>query len=910
MAQTPDWTRVLQLNSTSAPAVNLVTADANNVYMAVTIGGPVTFEGIKYTSIGFNDLLLVKMSNTGVTEWAKQFNAQSGGFITPNAIKVDENGNIYVAATFTGTITVGVEPVTSSALINSIFVKFDSSGKRIWATSFYNNGTGSSKIALDGSGNSFLLSKTNKLMKFNNSGNILWGQDFTDKTLQAITVLGSNLYLGGALQDQVTHFGTIDLTKLAGQNTGFVVKADLDGLYSKGIVVGGSTTGEGSAVSDMVADNSGNLMITGGYTKDLVIDAITISNPTKLNYTYIAKCDNNLSFAWAKSSSGFYQPGEIGRYRLFLDNSNNLYEFGMVVNSITYGSATVNTGLTRQFLFKFDANGNTTGGYVLQNTYSDRAVVNQLGKVLTGSNSDGNFSITQFSNNMGQDWQKSSKGSTSGIATINNIKHDSAGNTYLQSRVTGYCNYFGTIINTGSAVTVISKHDSAGKLLWMNQIADVSPSIFGPTFMLDKDNNVITVGLYQTSMRIGTTSLMTSNGHMECYVAKYSCSGDFLWASNTDQKTNNLTNISVATDNASNVLVSGLNSPDNYLVKFDTNGNTLWAKSFPMKSFYNSLISTDANNNIYLTSEIHLSDYSISAMFGLITLNQSVSDGSTALIKFDPDGNALWAKTYGGVPGLGYSDGWACDIKTDASGNTYLWGWCPNNAVFGTYTLTNPIGTGYSLYLAKINTLGDVVWANAVYETKNGFNYGDLLDLDKEGNVYVGGHFTDQIRIEGKDYMPEGTNDFYAVKYSSTGLFQWIKTIPANSAIIKALSIKENDILSIAGYAGINSTLGSFNITRTSGSNNIVATLGNLTTGTKETYNSTISVFPNPVSSTLFLSGLTQNSTVSIFDLSGKLLINKSVITNQIDVSKLANGFYTIRIVDKNGITTKSIVKQ
>jgi len=120
----------------------------------------------------------------------------------------------------------------------------------------------------------------------------------------------------------------------------------------------------------------------------------------------------------------------------------------------------------------------------------------------------------------------------------------------------------------------------------------------------------------------------------------------------------------------------------------------------------------------------------------------------------------------------------------------------------------------------------------------------------------------------------------------------------------------DNDILSVAGYAGKNSTLGSFNITRMSGSNCMVATLGNLTTGIKETQNSNISVFPNPVSTTLYLSGLTQNSTVSVFDLSGKLLINKSVFTNQIDVAKLATGIYTIRIADKNSITSKVFVKQ
>jgi len=920
MAQAPDWTRILQVNANSETTVNLVTADANNVYMTCKVSGPITLDGVNYTSIGLNDMLLVKMNNSGVTEWVKQFNAQSGGSIIPNAIKTDASGNIYVATTFIGTIDVGGIPITSSTAINSIFSMFDTSGKLVWATPFFSNGTGSSKIALDTNGNSFLLSKTIKLLKFNHSGLILWEQTYKDKTLQAIAVSGSNLYLGGALQDQVTHFGTVDLTKLGGTNTGFLVKADLDGVYSNGIVVGGSITGRGSVVSDIAADNSGNLIITGVYTKDLVLGEITISNPSKSYYTYIAKCDNNLNFAWAKSSLYFYNYNlEMYSYRIFLDNSNNIYAFGMIFETITFGEIELRPKYGNQYLFKFDENGNALNGYALQNASFDKTIVSQSGKVLVGgtinaegSTSYGNLFLTQFSNNLSQDWQKISSKNQTGDVAIRYIKHDAAGNIYLQSRVIGNCDYFGTIINTSSYLTVISKHDIAGKLLWMNVIADINPVLKGPGFILDKDNNVLTVGLFETSLKIGTTTLTSTIYGNEGYVAKYNSSGDFLWAAKMDLNIPVSTNISVAADNDGNVLIVGVIDPNTYLVKFDVSGNQLWDKTFPIESNFISFVSTDANNNIYITSEIHLSSESGSTTIGTLPFTQTNDDGATALIKFDPNGNALWAKTYGGVPGASFSDGWPCDIKTDATGNSYLWGWCKNNAIFGNTTLTNPFATNqdYSFFLTKINTSGFVVWAKAVYETKYAFNSGDLLDLDKNGNVYIGGYFKDKISIEGNEYVPEGTNDFFAVKYSSTGNFQWIKTIPANTDIIKAFSVKDNDVLSVAGYAGINSTLGSFNMNRMSGSNCLVATLGNLTTGISETKNSNISVFPNPVSTTLFLSGLTQNSTVSVFDLNGKLLINKSVYSNQVDVSNLANGFYTIRIVDKNRITTKTFVKQ
>jgi hypothetical protein len=832
-AQTPDWTQVLQMNTFGLSSGNVVTADANNVYMAVNFSGPITFDGTSYSSIGAKDLLIVKMSSAGVTEWVKQFSAQAGGSISPEAIKVDANGNIFMAASFSGIVTIGVNTLVSGVLYNSFYARIDGAGNVGWATPFLSTLYGSSKIGIDGNGSSFLISKTSKLLKFSNSGSKLWEQNYPDRTLQAIAINGNDLYLGGALQYGTTNFGSISLTSLGGYNTGFLVKADLDGVYSNSTIVGGSVTSYGSSISDIVPDNNGNLMITGCYTMNLVLDTITITNSVRSYYTYIAKCDDKFKFAWAKSSLKFTNSSrDMFNYRLFVDNSNNLYEFGMISSAVTYGAVTLTPGAGNQVLFKFDADGNVLNGFVLQNASYDRTYVAQSGNVLiggsfdfSGSTSYGNIYFNHFDNNLVQDWQKVSTYNLAGIAKINYIQHDASGNTYLQSRVIGYCDYFGTVINTNSFLTVISKHDVAGNLLWQNQIADISTSIFGPGFILDKDDNVLTIGLFQTSLTVGTTTLTSTIAGNEAYVAKYSPGGVFQWAAKMNLGADISPYLTVAADNAGKVLVSGVIDMANFIVKFDASGNQIWAKSFPMESYYSSLIATDGQNNIYLTSEI----YSTAPItIGSVTLTQTNDDGAIVLVKFDPDGNALWAKAYGGVTGASYiSSGWACDINVDATGNTYLWGWAPNNAKFGATTFANPLVTnsGWSYFLAKINTSGDVVWAKPVYESGQGFNYGDLLDLDQDGNVYVGGHFNDKISIDGTEYMPEGTNDFFTLKYSDTGVFQWIKTIPANSIIMNSLSIYDEDILSLAGASGINPTLGSFNIVKKGGSDCMVATM-------------------------------------------------------------------------------------
>jgi len=83
-----------------------------------------------------------------------------------------------------------------------------------------------------------------------------------------------------------------------------------------------------------------------------------------------------------------------------------------------------------------------------------------------------------------------------------------------------------------------------------------------------------------------------------------------------------------------------------------------------------------------------------------------------------------------------------------------------------------------------------------------------------------------------------------------------------------------------------------------------------MTTGVATINGKMISVYPNPVNSTLFVNGLTEKSKVTIYDLSGKMIFNQQINENQIDISKLSNGTYSIKIESANGIVTKKFVKQ
>ena len=71
-----------------------------------------------------------------------------------------------------------------------------------------------------------------------------------------------------------------------------------------------------------------------------------------------------------------------------------------------------------------------------------------------------------------------------------------------------------------------------------------------------------------------------------------------------------------------------------------------------------------------------------------------------------------------------------------------------------------------------------------------------------------------------------------------------------------------------------------------------------------------VEIFPNPVKTTLFITNISQNSSVSIYDLQGNMLINKQFTENNIDIGFLQKGIYIVKITDKHKIILRKVVKE
>jgi hypothetical protein len=71
-----------------------------------------------------------------------------------------------------------------------------------------------------------------------------------------------------------------------------------------------------------------------------------------------------------------------------------------------------------------------------------------------------------------------------------------------------------------------------------------------------------------------------------------------------------------------------------------------------------------------------------------------------------------------------------------------------------------------------------------------------------------------------------------------------------------------------------------------------------------------LSIFPNPATTTLNITGLTTNASAAVYDISGKQLLSQPLTTQAINISSLAPGLYFISITTAEGSVVKKFVKE
>ena len=146
------------------------------------------------------------------------------------------------------------------------------------------------------------------------------------------------------------------------------------------------------------------------------------------------------------------------------------------------------------------------------------------------------------------------------------------------------------------------------------------------------------------------------------------------------------------------------------------------------------------------------------------------------MLKLDASGNFLWVRAFGGT-----SNERGASIDIDNSGNVYTTGYFEGTVDFnpeaGVENHTS--AGGEDVFIQKLNTSGNFIWAKAFGGTSNERGYS--ISIDNSGNVYTTGYFLDTVDFDPGtaivNYTSAGGTDIFIHKLDTSGNFVWVKTI-------------------------------------------------------------------------------------------------------------------------------------
>lgn len=386
-------------------------------------------------------------------------------------------------------------------------------------------------------------------------------------------------------------------------------------------------------------------------------------------------------------------------------------------------------------------------------------------------------------------WAKNDGGINGDFAQ--SISSDASGNIFVTGYFSGPSITFDSITlnNTDSNFydLFLVKYNAVGNVIWAKAAGGTSVD-YATSVSADIFGNVYVAGYFHSaSIIFDLDTLLNTAWGNDIFIAKYDPDGNVLWAKSYGG-TNPYDDFasSVKTDASGNVYLTGNfgcnsiifgaytltnsntnNTPDVFVVKYDTNGNVLWAKSAGGANNDNATsASTDNSGNLFVAGNF----YSPSIIFGSTTLNNTGS-GDMFIVKYGTSGNVLWAKSAGGAS----SDG-AISASPDTSGNVFVTGnFTSPSIIFGSTTLNNAGGSNEDMFIVKYDISGNVLWANSAGGT--GFDRATSVSTYGSSDVIVAGYFNGPSMTFGTNTLTwMGGNRIFVVKYDQNGIVQWVQS--------------------------------------------------------------------------------------------------------------------------------------
>lgn len=365
---------------------------------------------------------------------------------------------------------------------------------------------------------------------------------------------------------------------------------------------------------------------------------------------------------------------------------------------------------------------------------------------------------------------------------------------------------------------------NAQKFEWAGHLESYTSQVISNDIAIDTDGNSYITGYYTgiTDFDPSTNSFVDTAGiQAMAFVAKYSASGDLVWAKSlNDVVSSRSFGISIAVQSG-NVFVGGGFGNDStdfdpgpgtfymdpvnfdpFILKLDTAGNFVKVVQFESiafvlgaQSLVQDLVLAQNGDVIVVGGLAGSLDFDPGTGTDILT---SSGNHDIFVCKLDVDLNHIWAEKFGGT-GDEYGRGVALDLNE----NICFTGSFSNTVDFdpgaGVLNLTASIT---DIYVSKLTPQGDFIWVRQL----GGLSYeqGQSIATDISGSIYTVGTFRGNIDFDpgpGSAFLDAGTFDnAFICKFDSNGNYLWAHKV-GDTSYTRGFDVT-TDILNNVYFAG------------------------------------------------------------------------------------------------------------
>ncbi|UOG74736.1 T9SS type A sorting domain-containing protein [Hymenobacter tibetensis] len=432
-----------------------------------------------------------------------------------------------------------------------------------------------------------------------------------------------------------------------------------------------------------------------------------------------------------------FSVGTTGLRTSTTDAAGNTYVIGGFLGTAQFGSSTftspANSSEGDGFLAKLDAQGavlwarqiagirsehingvavDAAGTVTIAGTLQHAAVFDATTTLQGASIISNDLFVARYDANGTVLWARSYGGPLDNEDTMtgSGVAVDAAGNSYVAGGLRGTATVGTTTLSSTASreVPVLLKLAANGDVAWVRQgqlTTNPSTSQYGggsTAVAVDAAGNAVLCGNFDGSLNLQGTTLQASSTQGQIFVAHFDAAGNLQWARQSTGSTK-ATPHAVSLDAAGNTYMAGeyegttafgslalaaSGQGTGYLVKFDPNGSTQWARTIGGSQYATakSLAVTPAGD-AYITGQ-----FEGSTLLDVGTTLTSQGGSDIFITCYSTQGDLRWAQQAGGTnPDTGSG------VGVDVIGQVYVTGTSIGQATFGAHTIS-----GYTPFVAKL----------------------------------------------------------------------------------------------------------------------------------------------------------------------------------------------------------------